>query len=143
MIKETKRYRQLGIKLTPQRLAILKYLDGNKSHPAAEDIYNAVSKEFTTMSFAAVYNTLELLRDRGTVKELKIEHGRKRYDFDTKPHHHLICIKCKKLVDIHKKFKLTVPEDMTEGFEIRGNHIEFYGLCPECKKMYDSNHIVF
>ncbi|UCE72718.1 MAG: transcriptional repressor, partial [Nitrospiraceae bacterium] len=36
------KYRDKGLKLTPQRLAILEYLDGNKSHPSAEDIYAAV-----------------------------------------------------------------------------------------------------
>ncbi len=133
MMKEMHRYRKLGIKLTPQRLAILKYLGSNKSHPTAEDIYNAVSKEFTTMSFATVYNTLELLRDKGTVKELKIEQGKKRYDPDTRPHHHLICIRCNLLIDIYKRFRLRVPEKITEGFEIKGNHIEFYGLCPDCQ----------
>lgn len=34
-----------GIGMIPQRLAILNYLDGNTSHPSAEDIYNAVSKK--------------------------------------------------------------------------------------------------
>jgi Fur family peroxide stress response transcriptional regulator len=133
MTKATDKYRKLGMKLTPQRLAILKYLDGNKSHPSAEDIYNAVSKEFTTMSFATVYNTLEILRDRGALRELKIEAGKKRYDPDTTPHHHLICIKCKKLIDIYKKFKLAVPKEIAREFEIKGNHIEFYGICPDCK----------
>jgi Fe2+ or Zn2+ uptake regulation protein len=26
-----------------------------------------------------------------------------------------------------------LPEMEQEGFEIVGNHIEFYGLCPKCK----------
>lgn len=127
-------YRQLGIKLTPQRLAILRYLEGNKSHPSAEDVYSAVSKEFSTMSFATVYNTLEMLRDKGVLIELKVDPKRKRYDPDIKPHHHLICMKCKRLIDIYKRFKLSLPKDMTEGFEIKENHVEFYGLCPDCKK---------
>ena len=38
------KYRDSGLKLTPQRLAILEYLDGNKEHPSAEDVYKAVSK---------------------------------------------------------------------------------------------------
>ncbi len=50
------RYRETGLKLTPQRLAILEYLDGNTSHPSAEDIYISVKEKFPTMSFATVYN---------------------------------------------------------------------------------------
>lgn len=128
------KYREPGLKLTPQRLAILKYLDGNKEHPSADDIYRAVSKKFPTMSFATVYNTLETLRKRGHVMELNIDPYKKRFDPDPKPHHHLICVKCQKIVDIHKEFVLDPPKISAEEFEIIGNHIEFYGLCFRCKK---------
>ncbi len=59
------KYRRLGIKLTPQRLAILEYLNGNTDHPSAEDIYRTVSKKYPTMSFATVYNTLGTLKTAG------------------------------------------------------------------------------
>ncbi len=128
------KYRDLHIKLTPQRLAILNYLNGNKTHPSAEDIFRAVQKQFPTMSFATVYNTLEALKNKGTVQELKIDPNKKRYDPDNTKHHHLICHKCKNIIDIHKDFKLNLSEEMTEGFEVLGNSIEFYGLCQKCKK---------
>jgi len=127
------KYRHLGIKLTPQRLAILAYLNGNKTHPSAEDIYRAVSKQFPTMSFATVYNTLEALRNKGKVRELTIDPDKKRYDPDSSPHHHLICLKCRNIIDVHKDFNLSLSEDMTKGFELIGNHIEFYGICQKCK----------
>ena len=47
------------MKLTPQRLAILKYLEANREHPSAADIFRAVSKEYPTMSLSTVYNTLK------------------------------------------------------------------------------------
>ncbi len=131
---DIKKYRELGIKLTPQRYAILDYLSGNKDHPSAEDIYRAVSKKFPAMSFATVYNTLETLRDKDNVTELTIDSSRKRYDPNTKPHHHLICAECKSIVDIQKEFKLSISNNMIEGFDVIGNHIEFYGICPDCKK---------
>lgn len=126
------KYRNIGIKLTPQRLAILNYMDGNKSHPSADTIYICVSKKFPTMSVATVYNTLEALKNKGALQELTIEPGKKRYDPDCSPHHHLICIKCKDIIDIFKKFKLDLSDSMANGFEIKGNHIEFYGICPKC-----------
>ena len=128
------RYRNIGIKLTPQRLAILHYMEGNKSHPSADTIYSAVSKKFPTMSFATVYNTLEALKNKGALQELTIEPGKKRYDPDSTPHHHLICVKCKSIIDIFKKFKLDLSARMANGFKIKGNHIEFYGICPKCGK---------
>jgi Fur family peroxide stress response transcriptional regulator len=128
------RYKNLNLKLTPQRLAIINYLSGNRSHPSADEIYSAVSKRFPTMSLATVYNTLEALKRKAGLQELTIDPGKKRYDPDSTPHHHLMCVECKSLVDIFKKFKLNLDAGMTKGFEIKGNHIEFYGLCPKCKK---------
>jgi Fur family peroxide stress response transcriptional regulator len=127
------KYRAKGIKLTPQRLAILEYLDGNKSHPSAENIYKAVRRKFPMMSFATVYKTLETLRHKGDLLELTIDPLRRRYDPDTKPHHHLICITCKKIVDIEAELPVSIPDEAKEGFEVTGNHVEFYGICSDCK----------
>jgi Fur family peroxide stress response transcriptional regulator len=127
-------YRHLNIKLTPQRLAILTYLKGNKSHPSAEDIFKSVKKQFPTMSFATVYNTLEALKSKGSVQELKIDSAKKRYDPDNSKHHHLICIKCKNIVDIFKDFRLNLSTELTSGFDLIGNSIEFFGVCQKCKK---------
>ena len=127
-------YRALGLKLTPQRIAILDYLKDNSDHPSAEDIYKAIIKLHPTMSFATVYNTLEAIRKKGGVQELTIDPGKKRFDPDTKPHHHLICNCCKRIVDIKEDYDLKLPADKLKGFEITGNHVEFYGVCPACKK---------
>ena len=134
MVRDVEKYRERGLKLTPQRIAILDYLEGNKRHPSAEEIYLAVSKKFPTMSFATVYNTLEALRQRGEVLELTIDPAKKRFDPNTKPHHHLICMKCKGILDVHADFALEVPDRERGDFQITGNHIEFYGVCPVCRK---------
>ena len=127
------KYRETGLKLTPQRIAILDFLKGNTKHPSAADIYREVTRKFPTMSFATVYNTLDALRRRGSVLELTIDPAKKRIDPNTEPHHHLICIKCKRISDIQYKYELTVNDKEREGFEIIGNHIEFYGICRDCK----------
>jgi Fur family peroxide stress response transcriptional regulator len=127
------KYKKIGLKLTPQRIAILDYLEGNKEHPSADEIYREVSKRFPTMSFATVYNTLETLQQHGCVLELTIDPDKKRFDPDVKPHNHLICTGCKRIEDIHSRFDLSVKDSQKKGFQITGNHIEFYGLCPKCR----------
>jgi Fur family peroxide stress response transcriptional regulator len=126
------KYKKMGLKLTPQRLAILECLDGNKNHPSAEEIYREVSGRFPTMSFATVYNTLEALRQRGSILELTIDPDKKRFDPNTKLHHHLICTRCKRIEDVHTHFDLDVPGAYRNGYEVTGNHVEFYGICPAC-----------
>jgi Fur family peroxide stress response transcriptional regulator len=128
-----KKYKNIGIKLTPQRIAILKHLEGNTNHPSADDIFRAVSVQFPTMSFATVYNTLETLREKGQLLELTIDPDKKRFDPCTEHHHHLICQSCKKVVDVKQHFILELPDHFRDDFIMTGNHIEFYGLCSECR----------
>ena len=127
------KYRESGLKLTPQRLAILEYLDGNTDHPSADSIFQEVKKKYPMMSFATVYNTIEALKKKGDLLELTIDPERRRYDPETSPHHHLICVECKKIVDVYRKFSISVPDEIGDGFDLTGNHVEFYGVCPECK----------
>jgi Fur family peroxide stress response transcriptional regulator len=123
-----------GFKRTPQRLSILEHLDGNTSHPSAEDIYRVVAKKNPSMSFATVYNTLNTLVQAGAVRELTIDPDRKRYDPDTSAHHHLICLDCRKVVDIPGNIPVAVPRSAVKDFAVMGNHIEFYGVCGPCGK---------
>jgi Fur family peroxide stress response transcriptional regulator len=124
-----------GFKRTPQRLSILEHLDGNTSHPSADDIYRVVAKKNPSMSFATVYNTLNTLVQTGAIRELTIDPDRKRYDPDMSAHHHLICLECKKVADIPGDIPLEIPRGVAKDFAIMGSHIEFYGLCATCKKL--------
>ncbi|GBD98992.1 peroxide operon regulator [bacterium BMS3Abin07] len=126
------RIRNMGLRLTPQRIAILEYLDGNVNHPSAEEIYNAVAKKYPTISFATVYNTLETLKRKKGILELTIDPRRRRYDPNTEPHHHIICVQCRKVADVHADFDLRLPESNVEGFKVLSKQVEFYGICPEC-----------
>ncbi|RKX60063.1 MAG: transcriptional repressor [Thermodesulfobacteriota bacterium] len=126
-------YKSLGLKLTPQRLAILEYLEGNKDHPSAEDIYNALKDRFPSMSFATVYNTLEVLMKKGLVKEINIDSSKRRFDPLVEPHHHFICKNCGKIIDIRSSYDISVPEEL-KNCEVVEYQIIFYGYCSECKK---------
>jgi Fur family transcriptional regulator, peroxide stress response regulator len=119
-------------KMTPQRLAILDYLKDNIEHPSAETIFKAIKEKFPTMSFATVYNTLSTLSKTSKLRELTIDPEKRRFDPNLEPHHHLICIKCGKIVDVKVDYGLKLPYAVKKGFEIVGNHIEFYGICQDC-----------
>jgi Fur family peroxide stress response transcriptional regulator len=134
--------RRLGLKLTPQRIAIIQYLDGNTEHPSADAIYKSLVKKYPTISMATVYNTLEVLTTRGHIRELTIEPQKKRFDSNTKHHNHLICVCCKKIVDIHRVINVHLPPEEQGDFEIIGHHIEFYGYCSTCNKKRNSSNMV-
>jgi Fur family peroxide stress response transcriptional regulator len=92
------------------------------------------------MSFATVYNTLKALKGKENIQELTIDPEKKRFDPNMMHHHHLICIKCRKIIDINKEFELGLSDVQKHGFQITDNHIDFYGVCSECGNAGDNKH---
>ncbi len=123
-----------GVRMTPQRYAILAYLIDTTNHPTADDIYREIEKRFPTMSVATVYNNLKVFIDSGLVKEMKFGDASSRYDADLSEHYHAICNSCGIIVD----FEHPPIEDVEEvavqatGFIIHGHRLEVHGLCPQC-----------
>ncbi|MBN2264504.1 MAG: transcriptional repressor [Candidatus Aminicenantes bacterium] len=118
---------------TPQRLAITAFLEGNDGHPTAEDIHEALKPLFPTMSLSTVYNTLHSLQREGRVHELAVEPGRCRFDPEPGPHHHLVCTRCRKVVDVDRDFPVRLTPREARGFRGLHAHIVFYGTCPDCR----------
>jgi len=121
------------LKLTPQRLAVMDYLKGNKEHPSAENIYRAIKAKYPTISLATIYNTLEALKNHGIVQELQIDPRKKRYDSDTTSHNHLMCIECGRVEDIYEERALENVETI-KRYKILKSSVSYYGICPECLK---------
>jgi Fur family peroxide stress response transcriptional regulator len=130
----TAKYRQIGLKLTPQRIAILDYLAGNTAHPSAEDIYKGVSKKFPTMSLATVYTTLAALKEKGNILELTLDADKKRFDPNIAAHSHFICIACKRIFDLPGTCRADLPDTLNTEFTVIESHVEAFGLCRDCKK---------
>lgn len=120
-------------KRTPQRLAILAYLQGNTSHPSAERIHRDLVKTYPSLSLATVYNTLRALQNMGELQELGIDPGRSRFDPDVRPHSHLFCRECGLVADVPRDLDVRVDEADRQGFQIEGVRVEFTGICPRCR----------
>lgn len=126
--------RESGVRITPQRHAILEYLIATESHPTADDIFKALEKDFPNMSVATVYNNLKVFRNTGLVKELTYGDSSSRFDFASHDHYHIICDNCGKIVDFHHPSLLEVEHlasHMT-GFKVNSHRLEVYGTCPTC-----------
>ena len=130
-----KTLKEIGLKVTPQRQAILRLLDGNKSHPSADRLYAEVLKEYPAMSFATVYNTLSKLAGSGRIQELDIDPGKKRFDPCTTPHSHFYCRVCGNVFDVSCEIPLlSSVEDvkMIEEHHVDAVQVNFKGLCRDC-----------
>ena len=129
-------FREKKLKLTPQRIAVYKYLQSTKAHPSAEVIYKALQPTYPTMSLATVYKALKTLVAVELLIELNVGEGNFRYDCNMRSHPHIQCIHCSKVEDIEGICFPNIKEDVKQytSYEVLASKIYFYGLCETCKQ---------
>ncbi len=129
--------RNRGLRATPQRLAILDFLQGNTAHPTAEDIYVAVSERHPSMSLNTVYKTLESFEKKGLVWRFGMGQEQKmHYDPNTDPHPHIKCVRCGRVDDLSSEDGfLDCVEELARDADYRVMRVEVsvLGVCPPCR----------
>ena len=111
--------RHCGIQPTPQRIAIVEFVLKPKTHASADEVLAHVRKLCPTISRATVYNTLNLLVDKGLLKGQILREGTVVFDSNIEKHHHFIDEESGRIYDIDWN-ALTVSGEMTlKGFHVR------------------------
>jgi Fur family peroxide stress response transcriptional regulator len=132
-----------GLKLTAQRIAIVRLFATDTSHPTAQDLFERLRPEFPSMSFATVYNTLDALARAGLASIVRLP-GRRgdaaHFDPNGEPHHHAVCDACGAVIDIaagslapttsaRARLRRHAP-----GFRVRSVERTYRGLCARCAR---------
>ena len=129
-------------KMTPQRKEILQiFLENNADpHLSAEEVYEVLKKKDFDFGLATIYRNVELLSTLGILSKINFDDGRTRYELasaDPKvhQHHHLICLKCKKIFEFEEDLLENLETTITtkSGFEIVNHEVKFFGYCATCK----------
>jgi len=128
------RCRKGGLAVTPQRLAIINALLASAEHPRADAIYAEVRKGHPHISLATVHRTLETLCEIGEARKVTMLHDSARYDGNVTPHHHVVCVRCRRVRDI----EFPEIDRLLEGrsglgeFKLLGTSLEIQALCYGC-----------
>jgi Fur family peroxide stress response transcriptional regulator len=135
--RATDTLKEIGLRVTPQRQAILRLLDGNRTHPSAHSIYLEILKEYPGISFATVYNTLSRLAEAGKIQELDIDPNKKRFDPCNALHYHFYCRACGKVFDVLCDTPFLDTLDQVDAKSIDGHQVDaielnFKGVCKDC-----------
>src|SRR5579883_3446935 len=140
MLRDVKR---AGLKLTPQRIAIVRLFADDETHPTAQDLFERLRPEFPSMSFATVYNTLDALARAGLAGIVRLPGKRgdaARFDPNTGPHHHAVCDGCGAVLDLPAGSLEPTPAVMRKlrraapGFSVRAVERTYRGLCAACAR---------
>jgi Fe2+ or Zn2+ uptake regulation protein len=135
--------RRAKLKLTPQRLAIVRLFAGDETHPTAQDLYERLRPNFPSMSFATVYNTLDALARAGLAGVVRLPGKRgdaARFDPNTGPHHHAVCDGCGAVLDVSAGTLAPTPAAVRKvrraapGFSVRAVERVYRGLCARCAR---------
>jgi Fur family peroxide stress response transcriptional regulator len=129
-----------GLSVTTQRLAIFEALAASREHPSAEQIHRTVQRKLPSLSLATVYKNLEALKAIGAVADVNPLHEEARYEAALpgtgagRPHHHLVCVSCKKVRDLYADELDGLRIGDAQGFDVRAVRVQAEGLCPECQR---------
>jgi Fur family ferric uptake transcriptional regulator len=126
--------RASGLRLTPQRLAVLRAVT-DAPHATADEVTETVRSQIGSISVQAVYDALGALTEKGLLRRIQPAGSPARYEGRVGDnHHHLMCRVCRRMVDVDCATGdapcLTAIEDF--GFEIEEAEVIYWGRCPEC-----------
>ena len=130
--------RKSGYKATAPRMAILAILRKERNPMSVQKIIDRIPKG---VNQATVYRTVKSLREKGIIKQIDLRHNHAHYELaDMAKHHHLICMRCGRIEDVHhcgvEATQAAILRGSKHFAEIREHALEFYGICKNCKKKY-------
>jgi Fur family transcriptional regulator, peroxide stress response regulator len=128
--------RQRGVPVTVQRRVIFGALVERADHPTIDQIFADVRQRLPGISRTTVYRTLETLVELGIAKRTNHFETAARFDGNTGHHHHLVCLRCNKVLDFDDPglSRLSLPDMHRTGFEVTDFSVYFEGLCPNCRQ---------
>jgi Fur family transcriptional regulator, peroxide stress response regulator len=123
-----------GLAATHQRHVVYESVIASHGHRSPEQIYAAVRKRIPSISLATVYNNLRLFVEHGLLREVSPHASTLRVDGNLKPHHHLVCSRCKTVQDIEGDFInfKRISRQLPDGFDLSQPLVEVFGLCRRC-----------
>jgi Fur family transcriptional regulator, ferric uptake regulator len=129
------RLRAQGLRMTPQRTAILHVLHHSGGHLSPTQVYEMARKEYPRLTEPTVYRALEELAEKKFLLAAHVGNGKMVYELADNQHHHLICHKCGRTVEVdHAPLeRLYLQLESSTGYKLDSSHVTFFGLCPDCQ----------
>lgn len=126
--------RDAGLKVTHQRTEIYRQLVNLPDHPTAETLHKRLLPTLPTISLDTVYRTLTTLEECKLVARIQTTESQARFEAVYAPHHHLICSRCKQVVDFQWPAVdlLDPPDNVAKWGHVDTKNIVMYGVCNNC-----------
>lgn len=121
-----------GLKVTPQRLAVLDALFILRNHPTAETIIEFIRTNHPNIATGTVYKTLETFVNQKVIRRVKTDSDAMRYDAITETHHHLHSVDSERIEDyfdagLNEMLRAYFEQNDIPGFEIQEVNVQIIG----------------
>ena len=127
--------RAAGLRVTPQRRAILQVLEASDRPLSVEDIRQRLEQHGS--GIPTIYRNLQCFVENGWAEPIMGPDHTMRFVRcrSNCHHHHLQCEACGRTVEIHS---CGVEESLANlqepsGFKVTRHHLQLFGLCPDCQ----------
>ena len=130
------RCRAHGLRLTAQREVLLRVLSRARRHPTAHDLYQRVRKKLRSVSHATVYRNVQQLADARVISTLD-RAGAMQYDANPDEHHHIVCDRCGRVVDIYLtriSYRIDAKRSPIKRSVVAGCEVQLRGRCARCRR---------
>lgn len=126
--------------LTHQRQVMFEALTEMDGHPSPEAVYALVRERIPSISLATVYKNLKTFEEHGLIRGVSPHHGSARFETNSAPHHHLVCLRCKAIMDVPADDigPIQLKRRAPAGFRIERYNVEMLGICGSCAKQTES-----
>jgi Fur family peroxide stress response transcriptional regulator len=128
--------RESGLRLTHQRLEVVREIAQSDEHPDVERIYNAVRRRVPTISLDTVYRTMATLSSLELVKRVSAVPGPTRFDANVGHHHHFVCTRCGSIrdVDDEELDAVRAPRATASLGTVESIEVQLRGICNDCRE---------
>ena len=118
-----------GVRVTRQRVAILKALEQSMDHPDANELHRRAQEIDKSVSLATVYRTLSVLEDQGVIHRHAFEGGGARFETADMPHHdHIIDVESGEVLEFQNPRIEELQSEISAelGYEVVRHKLELY-----------------
>jgi Fur family peroxide stress response transcriptional regulator len=127
-----------GLKVTPQRIAVLDIILNLNNHPTAEDIAEYLRLNYPHVPIGTVYKILDVFVKTGIISRVKTDNDTIRYDTVTEKHHHLYFSDSEQIEDFYDNDLNKILENYFQKKQIPNFKIEDIKL--QIIGKYTGNH---
>jgi Fe2+ or Zn2+ uptake regulation protein len=137
----TKSLKQLSLKVTPKRIAIIEILMKEPGYLSPEEIWRKMKRQFNRIGLPTVYRNLEELADGNIISKITHPNRQLYYFFcgNNEHHHHFVCLSCRNVDDINfcaiHELRKEVKKKLNA--QVVSHILQVNGLCKECLKKND------